>query len=85
MKLSQLAAKQKRVRDWSQFLETQVQPDDLKVRTSSRLKEYRNLLARCWQEQVITEKDEFAILSLERELVKLNEEARVRVVGKQVA
>jgi len=85
MDLSQLAAKQKRVKDWSNFLENEVQPSDLKGRTASKLKEYRNLLARCWQDQEISEKDELAILSLERDLVRLNEEARMRVVGKQAS
>ena len=83
MELSSLARKQKRIKDWSTYLEEHVFDEGLKRRTSETLQQYRNLIAKCWEQERISESDELHLVSLERELEELNEEARMTIVPKR--
>lgn len=83
--LARLAARQKRASDWDNFLQTEVQDPEVKEKTAETLKQYRALLARCWEENRITGGEEQQIRDFERQLEFLNEEARVRTVGRKAA
>lgn len=82
MELSVLAGKQKRLKDWMEALPVMVQDDDLRRKTAETANRYRSLLARCWESQAITAKDEEEMHGLERQLEKLNELARMTVIPK---
>ena len=84
MELSQLAKKQKRIKDWSDFIaDGGVQPAALKQEMLSTLNEFKKVLARCWEAQAISAQDERTISDFERRLQQFNEEARMTVVGKK--
>lgn len=85
MKLTDLAAKQKRLLNWAAFAETETSDAGLAQRTLSKVSLLRNALANCWERQQITAEDEIRIESLERELTSLNELARMTVVGKKAS
>jgi hypothetical protein len=87
MDLATISAKQKRVKDWMEGLETTVQDRNLREKTADVLKQYRSVLFRCWDAQAINATDAQQIADLERQLERLNEEARMTVVpsGKRVA
>ncbi|MCB0317819.1 MAG: hypothetical protein KDD56_03620 [Bdellovibrionales bacterium] len=72
-----LAAKQKRLLSWAEFTEKNVKSIDLKLKIGDALKDYRNLLAKCWENRDASDSDLEKISSLERELSMLNEEARM--------
>lgn len=80
MNLSSLARREKRLKDWSEFLATEVHDEELCRRTSLALQQYRNLLTKCWENGEVGEEDETQLQSAERELEELNEEARMTVV-----
>jgi hypothetical protein len=80
MNLATIAAKQKRVKDWSEALETMVQDSDLREKTRLVLKQYQNLLMRCWDAQLVSDSESAQLQDLERELERLNEVARMTVV-----
>ena len=80
MQLSSLSAKQKRILDWSKFIEEGgVQDPTLKRDTKAKLEALKGVIASCWKAQSISPGDEQKILDLERSLEHLNEEARLRV------
>jgi hypothetical protein len=82
MKLPSLAAKQKRILDWTEFMEHGGIPDaHLRERTAAALTAFKEVIAKCWAEGVINAEDEARIVDLERTLELLNEEARLRVGG----
>ena len=80
----QLAAKQKRIAFWQNYL-SEVSDSALRAATSEKLTELSQLLARCWSAQVVSSEDEAAIATLERQLESLNETARITVVGRAAA
>ncbi len=77
MDLSSLTAKQKRLFDWTQSLNNPYPTDTLRLKMEDTLKLYRNVLAKCWEAELITPHDEAAINDLERQLEELSEEARL--------
>lgn len=84
MELSQLAIKQKRVKDWADFIsEGGAQSPALKEEIIATLGQFKKVLARCWEAQQISAQDESEMLDFERRLQQLNEEARMTVVGRK--
>ncbi|RMG41099.1 MAG: hypothetical protein D6719_09210 [Candidatus Dadabacteria bacterium] len=77
MELSELAARQKRLKFFSRILPHSLSDSRLKERAAELLNSYRNLLAKVWETQSITEDDRLKLLSLERELEELTEAARL--------
>jgi len=83
MDLATLAAKQKRAKDWADFIAAgEVHDTAIRRTMEERLAAFRSALKKVWEAEVVSAADEDAIEDLERQLVQLNEEARVRVVGK---
>ena len=84
MDLSLLAAKQKRIKDWNDFVaEGGVQDARLKSEVVSAIDRFKKVLVKCWEEQKISPEDEQMIRDCERKLEQLNEESRMTVVGKK--
>ncbi len=81
MELSALARYQKRIIDWSTFLEAGVPDAALKNQIVSRLSELKKLVAQCWSEGSVSTQAQASLCDLERQLEALNEEARLRVGG----
>lgn len=77
MKLSSLASKQKRAKDWEEFVKTEEVSEELCARTVEAVRDFRAVLARCWEKREITEADAAEIADRERRLEILNEEARL--------
>lgn len=82
MNIATLANRQKRLKDWSVFSETEVSNPAIKRHLQGKLKEYSGALMRCFELGLVSEQDEFVMRSLERELEMLSEEARLSVVPK---
>lgn len=82
MQLSDLAAKQQRLKTWLRYLDTEVQSEELHQRMKDTLQSYRTALARCWKTEKITDQDRDEIQDLERQLEELDEEARMVVVAR---
>jgi len=82
MELSNLAPKQKRIKAWTDFLNEHRPhlPEELNALYSDTLKEYRNSIARCWEDGEVSVAHTEAISNLERRMEQLNEEARLIVV-----
>lgn len=86
MELSELAKKQKRIKDWADFIaEGGVQDPGMRAEINSILGEFKKALARCWEAKQISSADALLIADYERRLQQLNEEARMTVVGKKAA
>jgi hypothetical protein len=84
MELSALARKQKRCKDWLDFVEQGgVQDPKMRTEVLTQLDAFRKYLAKCWEAKVITPQDEGKIVDLERRLEQLNEESRMTTVGKK--
>ena len=77
MNLRALSRKQKRLKDWSQFLESEVKHHEIRVQMADTLKLYRNLLAKCWESETVSEEDDATIQDLERQLEQMTEDARL--------
>lgn len=77
MKLSEIAAKQKRLRYWADVADSRTYSEQLRVRMKDTLKLYRNLLTKCWENGEIADSDQDEVLDLERQLELLDEEARL--------
>ncbi len=75
--LQSLTRKQKRVKDWSELLAAGVPHTELKNAFTEKLKLFRNLLAKCWESEKISEEDEMQLEDLERQLEQLAEETRL--------
>lgn len=80
MLLKEIATKQKRLKDWKDWLEHETQDPQIRRLTGDALKEYSDLLFRCWELGQISAADGTKLQDLERKLEQLNEEARLRVV-----
>lgn len=71
-----LTRKQKRLKDWNEFLNHEVKDDHLHLQISDQLKALRNQLSKCWEKQETNEQDLMQIATLERSIEDLIEEAR---------
>lgn len=78
MDLSRLAAKQKRYKDLLAFTDQEVAIPFLKPHLLAALANYRSALAACWKKQSCGGDDLRNLDSIERELEKLHNEARLR-------
>ncbi|MCO6432154.1 MAG: hypothetical protein J5J00_14950 [Deltaproteobacteria bacterium] len=83
--LAWLARKQKRLKDWKTFADTEIQDAGIRKETKSKLLAYAAVLERVWENQSLDAASAEEIDELERVLEQLNEEARLRVVGKRQA
>lgn len=77
--LSRLAAKQKRLMDWSRFTSQEVQDPALRKSIETKLSEFKEALALCWKENAVSPELARRIDDLERSLEELNETARLHV------
>lgn len=77
MDLSTLAAKQKRVRDWSEFLFTDGLDESLRLELGTTLELYKKVLVSCWERQTISADDQRLMASYERQLEELNDRVRL--------
>lgn len=77
MDLRSLTRKQKRLKDWTAYLESEVSDKATKLSMTEELKLYRNLLAKVWEEEKITEEDQAEIEDLERKIEQLADDARL--------
>ena len=77
--LSRLAAKQKRLKDWTLFANNEVSDQQLKQRTTRALAQFQQALSSCWEKNEVTASDIQRIEDLERQLEQLNDEARLQV------
>jgi len=81
MKLATLAARQKRAKDWEEVIATEKLSEDLKDRMGQTLREYRELLVKCWDQQNVSVEDEIRAKDLERRLQELHGESRLVAGG----
>ena len=80
--LARIEAKQKRLKDWYQRLDSVVECNDLRIKIVDGLKSYRNLLARCFEAGEVTPDLFSQIEDLERQLETFFEDARVSPVAR---
>lgn len=78
MELSRLAAKQKRYKEILHFTETEVRDAEIKRHLLATLAAYRSTLATCWRTAVADPDENTTILSLERSLAELHNQARLQ-------
>ena len=78
MDKTRLAACQKRLKTWQEFLDSHYVADNVRTKTIDLMKEYRNLLTKCWENDAISSNDLESLTNLERRLESLNEHARLR-------
>ena len=79
MELTSLAIKNKRVKDWQHFAESEIFDDRLKSRVLQTLGLYKSTLLKVWHAGAASAEDEQKILDFERQLEEFNEQARLRV------
>ena len=77
MNLERLAAKQKRIREWSRQVQCGIGNEQLKLSIVDSLKDYRNLLAKCWEKGSLEHQEEKQVDEFERQLEQKFEEARL--------
>jgi len=77
MDSSRLAAKNKRVKDWQEFADTQVSDPIIKRQMLSTLTTYRAALAKHWLQSTLDDASLKDLTDLERQLDQLNSEARL--------
>ena len=77
MKLSDLSRKQKRIQEWSSFLQEEKIDEDRRANFVEMLKSYKNLIAKCWESDLISEEDQKRILDWERRLEQCFDDARL--------
>lgn len=77
MDLSRIAAKQKRILDWRQFLETPDLPSSIRDHISNTVEVYAKILIDCWKKGVCSRELLDRLSSLERELEMLNDSVRL--------
>lgn len=82
MDLPRLAAKQKRYKDILEFANSEVGDAALKPTLLHTLAQYRLALAECWKRGTVTPEEASRIDSIERELEKLHNDARLRTAQK---
>lgn len=77
MDISQLAAKQKRILEWRDFLETSSLSPKLAEQISSTLEVYAKILVDCWKKGGVSTDAAAQLAHTERELEMLNESVRL--------
>jgi hypothetical protein len=78
MDLAWLAAKEKRLKYWKEFVEDGGVPDfSLKQTTLTKLNELQQLLGALWEKGGSSPEEAKQLANLERELEDLNEQARL--------
>ena len=79
MDISRIAAKQKRLMSWLEFAEDKnsVRDEGLRKKILEQLLQYKKILSDVWQRRSASEVDELTMANLERQLAKLNEDARL--------
>ena len=77
MELSRLAAKQKRYKEILHFTEAEVRDTEIKSRLLATLATYRAALAACWKAQALSAEQTTSLVSLERSLAELHNQARL--------
>ena len=86
MDLATIAAKQKRANDWGAFVaDGGAQDKTIRAAIEDRLAQFKAALKRVWEAGAVSSDDAAVITDLERQLVQLNEEARIRVVGRRTS
>lgn len=81
MELPRLAAKQKRYKDVLRYTSTERVDPLTKPKLLTTLQKYHEALAMCWKAQGGTPEDDTRIASIERELDKLFNDARLRTTS----
>ncbi len=82
MDISILALKQKRLKDWSEFVEREVQDLAVQTRMRKTLRDYSALIFACFQRNSVDQDDILLFEDLERMLQELTEQGRLRVTPK---
>lgn len=77
MDISQLAAKQKRILEWRDFLEVSNIPQNLKDRISNTLEVYAKILIDCWKKGSCSPEYVAQLANVERELEMMNDSVRL--------
>lgn len=77
MELSRLAAKQKRYKEILHFTEMEVRDEEVKQRLLKTLASYRSALTAYWKAQTPSAEQNTTLLSLERSLAELHNQARL--------
>lgn len=77
MKISDLAAVQKRILAWKDFLTISTASPQLKEKVASTLGVLSKILVDCWNSGEVSTDDKARILDLERQLEVLNEDIRL--------
>ncbi len=85
MDLSRLAAFQKRLRDWEEYLSSPLNVHSTVLRQDilNSLQEYKSVLASCWENSSVTPADEAKLKDIERDLDRMHEDARLTVIPRK--
>ena len=78
MDISQLAAKQKRYREWKEFMLNPSVPLGVKERLEATVSQYGNLIVKIWDDGGLSGYLIDELANLERELEMLNETVRLQ-------
>ena len=76
--LSWLSAKQKRLITWENFVEHEIQDEDMKEQTGKLIGAFSAALLKIWENNAYSDQDKMNLEDLERKLEQLNEESRLR-------
>ena len=80
MELSELSRNQTRLQFLQSLLDNnEVTDEETRLKLVDTMKTYRNLIARCWETQTISEEDKTELANLDRKLEALHEDSRVRM------
>ena len=71
-----ISKKQKRLQYWNKFIENKLISEKNKLIIKDLLVEYKNLLAKCWENEDASSLDLENIKNLERKIEQANEEAQ---------
>ena len=77
MDISQLSAKQKRYREWKEFLNNASVPEKVKKSLEISLNEYGRFIVQVWDAGTITTDDDAHMQNIERQLEMLNDSVRL--------
>ena len=76
VKISELAAKQKRLMTWKSYIESEHCGAEIKQLAASKIDQFKKVLSECMNESQISPSNDKMIINLERELNLLFEDAR---------
>ena len=77
LEVQSLSRKQKRIVAWSELLEEGISDQTLQNKITEKLKLFRNLLAKHWENEGCNQEELDQLENLERDLEQLAEEARL--------